>query len=137
VQFGDDIVIYRIEENRAVEVLSDNATSLSQRKLLEQEPAYGNMAELGLGVLGEFGIEPVGEVLLDEKLGLHIAFGRSEHFGGQVGPTAFRDPCRVVHIDRVYVPALQPLVTVEKVVLESTTGAVELMRRGAYVVDWG
>ena len=31
-------------------------------------------------------------VLLDEKLGLHIAFGRSDHFGGQVGPPPFSSP---------------------------------------------
>ena len=59
---------------------------------LAREPAYGNIAELGLGVLGDFGIEPIGEVLLDEKLGLHIAFGRSEHFGGQVGSVAVQPP---------------------------------------------
>jgi leucyl aminopeptidase (aminopeptidase T) len=136
VQFGEDIVVYRIEENRAVEVLSSNATSQHEKKRLELEPAYGNLAELGLGVLGEFGVEPVGEVLLDEKLGLHIAFGRSEHFGGQVGPSSFRDPARVVHIDRVYVPALQPRIGVSFVTLETPGGAVELMRNGAYVIEW-
>lgn len=76
--------------------------------LLAKEPAYANLAELGLGVLAAFGVKPVGSVLLDEKLGLHIAFGRSEHFGGQVGPDAFSSPEAVVHIDRVYVPETQP-----------------------------
>ena len=55
--------------------------------------------ELGLGVLAAFGVKPIGKVLLDEKLGLHIAFGRSEHFGGRVGPGNFSSPDAVIHID--------------------------------------
>jgi phosphoribosylaminoimidazole-succinocarboxamide synthase len=33
-----------------------------------------------------------------EKLGLHIAFGRSDHFGGQVGAAKFSKPEEVVHV---------------------------------------
>ncbi len=78
------------------------------------EPAYANLAELGLGVLGDFGLEPCGEILLDEKLGLHIAFGRSDHFGGTVGPGDFSGPDAVIHLDRVYIRATQPAVTVQE-----------------------
>jgi len=108
VQFGKEVVRYRVERNRAVEVLTRGPESEREAALLAKEPAYANLAELGLGVLAAFGVKPVGSVLLDEKLGLHIAFGRSEHFGGQVGPDAFSSPEAVVHIDRVYVPETQP-----------------------------
>lgn len=108
VQFGREVVRYRVERNRAVEVLTRGPESEREAALLAKEPAYANLAELGLGVLAAFGVKPVGSVLLDEKLGLHIAFGRSEHFGGQVGPDAFSSPEAVVHIDRVYVPETQP-----------------------------
>ena len=108
VQFGKEVVRYRIERNRAVEVLTRGPESDRESALLAKEPAYANLAELGLGVLAAFGVKPVGSVLLDEKLGLHIAFGRSEHFSGQVGPDAFSSPEAVVHIDRVYVPETQP-----------------------------
>jgi len=135
VQFGDEIVVYRVENNVAVQVLSDNVASREEAKRLEAEPAYGNMAELGLGVLGDFGLTPTGELLLDEKLGLHIAFGRSEHFGGQVGPDNFSGPDKVVHIDRVYTAELAPDV---KIVLAKLTmkdgNVVTLMENGAYVV---
>lgn len=135
VQFGDDIVVYRIERNRAVEVLSKNPASRAEAERLAAEPAYGNLAELGLGVLGDFGLQPTGEILLDEKLGLHIAFGRSEHFGGQVGPGAFSAPEKVVHIDRIYIPKLQPDVTVAAARLTMDDGSVlELMQGGEYVV---
>jgi hypothetical protein len=137
VQLEGEIVVYRVEGNRAVEVLSDNPTSRAEAERLAAEPAYGNMAELGLGVLGDFGLEPTGEILLDEKLGLHIAFGRSEHFGGQVGPGAFTSPDKVVHIDRIYIPKLQPDVAVAAAVLKMDDGAeIELMKDGKYVVSF-
>lgn len=117
VQFGSELVVYRLEQNRAVEVLSTGPRSEEERQRLREEPAYGNMAEVGIGVLGEWGVQAVGSVLLDEKLGLHIAFGRSDHFGGITSPALFRDPSRVVHIDRVYVPSSQPMITVRAVSL--------------------
>jgi leucyl aminopeptidase (aminopeptidase T) len=137
VQLGGEVVEYRIEGNRVVEVVSEGPESQREAAHLFKEPAYGNMAELGLGVLGDFGIEPIGEVLLDEKLGLHIAFGRSDHFGGQVGPEDFSRPEAVVHQDRVYVPALQPRVSAARVDLRRADGRrLALMRDGRYVIDF-
>ncbi len=135
VQFGAEVVRYRIAANRAVEVISAGPESDRERALLQKEPAYGNLAELGLGVLAAFGVKPIGVVLLDEKLGLHIAFGRSEHFGGQVGPDAFSCPDAVVHIDRVYVPETQPDVKVLSVDLQMEDGSrIALMRDGDYAI---
>ncbi len=137
VQFGDEIVRYRIENNRAVAVVSEGRTSRAEAEHLVREPAYGNIAELGLGVLAAFGVKPVGEILLDEKLGLHIAFGRSDHFGGEVGPGAFSRPEAVVHIDRVYVPEMQPGVVVKSVDLVMPgegSGCLPLLRDGEYVL---
>ena len=75
--------------------------------------------------------------MLDEKLGMHIAFGRSEHFGGQVGPDAFTKPEAVIHIDRVYVPEMQPDIGVKMVDIALEEGTIlPLMRNGEYVVDF-
>jgi hypothetical protein len=137
VQFGKEIVIYQIEANRAASVLSAGPESAREAALLSKEPAYANLAELGLGVLAHFGISPIGSVLLDEKLGLHIAFGRSEHFGGQVGPSAFTSPDAVVHVDRVYVPEMQPDICPESVCLLFEEGSpLLLMRRGSYAISF-
>ena len=134
VQFGAEVVRYQVVENRAVAVLSTGPEASREAGLLTREPAYGNLAELGLGVLGEFGIQPCGVVLLDEKLGLHIAFGRSDHFGGQVGPGQFSDPSAVVHIDRVYVPAMQSDVLPVSVDFTLADDSVRpLLRDGVYV----
>lgn len=129
VQFGDEIVIYRIENNRVVAIESEGQRSNAEGELLQTEPAYGNIAEIGFGVLRPFGIKPTGVTLLDEKLGLHIAFGRSDHFGGNTSPQDFNDPKNVVHIDRVYIPEVQPAVQVRKVAFHYEDGTSERIIR--------
>jgi hypothetical protein len=133
VELGHELIVYRIDGNRAIEVEGEGPVAARERDELEAEPAYGNIAELGFGVLHGFGVHPIGEILLDEKLGFHVAFGRSDHFGGRVGPAQFRSAARVVHVDRVYLPELQPRVRV--LALDLVVGGVEqpLMRDGAYV----
>jgi len=117
VQFDDEVVLFKIEANRALKVLSDGPQSREQALWLEREPAYGNMAELGFGVLGDFGLQPIDEILLDEKLAFHVAFGRSDHFGGATGPDKFSSPAAVVHIDRIYSPAMQPRISLVSVTM--------------------
>ena len=137
VQLGQEVVSFEVENNRALHALGEGPQAFEQRSALQKEPAYGNLAELGLGVLSELGVKPCGEILLDEKLGLHIAFGRSDHFGGQVGPQQFSRPEAVVHIDRVYLPSLQPRVAVQAVDLEMEGGSrIPLMRNGQYVIEF-
>jgi aminopeptidase len=132
VQIGQEVVIYRIEANRAVDILSRGPESEVERLRIQAEPAYANLAELGLGVLGDFGLKPAGIILLDEKLGLHLAFGRSDHFGGAVGPDAFSSPEAVIHLDRVYIPETQPRITVEEVRLDDEKGSHIIMKDNQY-----
>ncbi|MBW2528029.1 MAG: hypothetical protein JRI23_27860, partial [Deltaproteobacteria bacterium] len=135
VELDGEVVLYEIEHNRAVRVRSTGSVASAEAARLAREPAYGNIAELGLGVLDAFGVEPTGVILLDEKLGLHIAFGRSDHFGGQVGPGDFSSPDAVVHIDRVYVPRFQPQVRVVTADLVTAAGeVVPLMRDNEYAI---
>jgi len=122
VQIKDEVVLFIINENRAFSVDSfpqgsKNSAVDSEMDHLRREPAYGNIAELGFGVLGDFGLHPIQEILLDEKLGFHIAFGRSDHFGGIIGPKNFSSPKEVIHLDYIYIPATQPRITVESIEL--------------------
>ena len=136
VEFSGEVLVFAVEANKALAVRP--AATLGpawkdEAEHLRREPAYGNMAELGFGVLGDFGIGPVGEILLDEKLGLHVAFGRSDHFGGRTGPSAFSRPEEVVHIDRIYIPATQPRIAVGSVLFRYPGGPDELiMSDGRY-----
>jgi hypothetical protein len=136
VQFGNEVVIYEIEHNNAVRVDGTGEAARREAEHLLREPAYGNIAELGLGVLADFGVTPCGSLLLDEKLGLHIAFGRSDHFGGQVGAAQFSSPEEVVHIDRVYLPSVQPLVHVRRADLRGPGFEIPLIRDDRFVVDF-
>lgn len=135
VELDGEVVFYTIRENRAVGVEDGGPVARREKELLGEEPAYGNLAELGLGVLADFGVKPIGRVLLDEKLGLHIAFGRSDHFGGRVGAADFTRPEAVVHIDRVYLPETQPRVRVCRADLAVGGELRPLMRDGKYVED--
>jgi hypothetical protein len=135
IQLGDEVVVYTIDQNTVSGIKTTGPTSDREASRLEAEPAAGNIAELGLGVLDDFGIEPIGETLLDEKLGLHIAFGRSEHFGGIVGPSQFTSPEAVVHQDYVYLDELQPRIKAAVVDLTLDDGTtVKLIRDGGYVI---
>lgn len=135
VQFQDGIVFYTIENNRAISVEGEGDCVERERELIAREVAYSNIAELGFGLLGDFGIQPIGEILLDEKLGFHVAFGRSEHFGGSIGPSQFSSPKAVVHIDRIYITATQPRITIESIVLNLEDGDREsLMKNGQYLI---
>jgi hypothetical protein len=137
VQLGDEVVLFEIEDNVAKRVTSHGPVSDREASLLAAEPARGNIAELGLGVLSAFGLEPIGEVLLDEKLGLHVAFGRSEHFGGQVGPRQFSTPDAVIHQDHVYLPKIQPRVSAAAVDLHFDGGeTLALMRDDDYIIGF-
>jgi leucyl aminopeptidase (aminopeptidase T) len=136
VELDGEVVLFRIEKNRAVEVISSGDASLREAAHLNREPARGNVAELGFGVLAGFGIQPIGSILLDEKLGLHVAFGRSDHFGGRTGPSDFRDPREVVHQDHVYLASLQPRVRAESVDLVVEGRPEPLMCDGRYVIEF-
>ena len=132
VQIGDEVFVLEIEGNRVTGVRGDGPAAAAERRHMIYEPAYANVAELGLGVLGDFGLQPTGSILLDEKLGLHVAFGRSDHFGGTVGPADFSGPDAVIHLDRVYIPETQPDVRVREVRLESPEAAMSIMVDGLF-----
>ena len=118
LQLDGELFFLNIEANRVAAVEGEGPVAADRRKAFEAEPAYANVAELGLGILADYGVQPVGETLLDEKLGLHVAFGRSNHFpGGTVGPDDFSRPDRVVHIDYIYLRETQPDVRIDELVL--------------------
>ncbi|NIM61043.1 MAG: hypothetical protein GTO30_05130 [Acidobacteria bacterium] len=136
LQLNGELFFLNIAGNRVTSVDGEGPVAAEQRAAFEAEPAYANVAELGLGILADYGVAAVGETLLDEKLGLHVAFGRSNHFpGGTVGPDDFSRPDRVVHIDYIYLPQTQPDVRIDELALEAPGGVREtLMRDGAWVV---
>ena len=135
VQENDAIAFFTVRANRAVKASGLGTFACRESDRLLRDPAYGNMAELGFGVLADFGLKPIGRILLDEKLGFHVAFGRSEHFGGRIGPADFSSPEAVIHLDRIYIPATQPLISIKSISLKFP-GAHEtvIMKNGNYTL---
>jgi leucyl aminopeptidase (aminopeptidase T) len=99
--YDDELVLFKVEKNRIVEVSGDGPQAAEKRRYFAVDQARRNIAELGLGCNDKAVVS--GVVLEDEKvLGLHWAYGRSDHLGGTVGVAAFSDPRNVVHQDIVY-----------------------------------
>jgi hypothetical protein len=135
VQINQEILLFRIVQNKAISVSGYGKEFEREEAFLKEEPAYGNMAELGFGVLSDFGLNPINEILLDEKLGFHVAFGRSDHFGGAVAPSDFSTPENVIHLDRIYIPATQPDIKVKSIVLKYEDGKEEeIINNGKYLI---
>jgi hypothetical protein len=66
---------------------------------------------------------------------LHIAFGRSDHFGGSVGVNDFNNPENVIHIDRIYLPEIQPDIHISSVVLEDDhSNCQTIIKNGEYTL---
>jgi len=135
VQIDNSLVVYTIQTNRAISVCGEGPAVETEEVHLKRVPAYGNMAELGFGVLADFGLSPINEILLDEKLGFHVAFGRSDHFGGQVAPGHFPSPSDVIHLDRIYIPSTQPRIAIKNLFFHYADKQVkEIIRNGQYLI---
>lgn len=80
--YDGQIVKFIIEENNITDITGDEPKAEEMRKYFNEDNTRKNIAELGLGCNPK--AEVTGNVLEDEKAGLHIAYGTSSHFGGKV-----------------------------------------------------
>jgi leucyl aminopeptidase (aminopeptidase T) len=120
--YDGELVIYRLLQNRIVEVIGDGPKAGEMRGYFAVDEARRNVAELGLGCNDKAVVS--GSVLEDEKvLGMHWAYGLSQHIGGVTGPSQFRDPKHVVHQDIVYPKGGS--VEIASLVLEHEGGTTE------------
>ncbi len=94
------LYMLEVEANHVVGLSGDGPERGWLEAHFNRDPARRNIAEIGLGCNDRAII--TGNVLEDEKAGFHLAYGRSEHLGGVVGPETFTDPSHVIHHDIVY-----------------------------------
>jgi leucyl aminopeptidase (aminopeptidase T) len=71
------------------------------------DPSAGQITELGLGTQS---LPWAGTDIQDEKIlgTAHLATGRSDHLGGEIGPKDFREKRNAVHNDVLYTPVKTP-----------------------------
>jgi hypothetical protein len=101
LQCGVTRALIHVSENRVTHVTGDEHCAKQFREFFETDEALRNIAELGFGCNDRAIV--TGNVLEDEKVyGIHLAFGRSDHIGGVIGPEDFSDPANVMHVDYVY-----------------------------------
>jgi hypothetical protein len=130
--YDGELVLYQVQENNIVEVVGDGPKAREMREYFAVDAARRNIAELGLGCNEKAIIS--GTVLEDEKvLGMHWAYGRSDHIGGITGVAQFSDPAHVVHQDTVY--AKGGPVEVTSLVLEYEDGSTEeIIKEAEYTI---
>jgi leucyl aminopeptidase (aminopeptidase T) len=122
VDYDGELVLYEVRGNNIVEVVGNGPKARQMREYFAVDAARRNIAELGLGCNDKAVIS--GTVLEDEKvLGMHWAYGRSDHIGGITGVAEFSDPAHVVHQDTVY--AKGGPIEVVSLVLEYEDGTTE------------
>jgi hypothetical protein len=130
VRIGPELVLFQVSANRIKKVEGTGGEARRLRAYFAADPARANIAEVAFGC-NEWA-QVTGNVLEDEKAGFHWAYGRSEHLGGTVGPSAFMSAETIVHQDVVYAKG-NPVQIAEAVVLRPE-GRTRVIRNGDYVV---
>ena len=91
VDYEGELVKYVIKNNIIVEIIGDGKKAGEMQNFFEENNTRKNIAELGIGCNPNAVI--TGNVLEDEKVGLHIAYGMSSHLGGKVKSDMHQDIC--------------------------------------------
>jgi len=107
------VAFLHVEENRIVRVQGDSAEAARIIEDIARDERNANIAELGLGINDAARSAPGVPVLEAEKAGPHIAYGRSDHFGG-AGSHAGKVPASI-HRDIVYTRATPITATIHAI----------------------
>jgi aminopeptidase len=103
--------------------------------VVRYDPNAGRITELGLGTQS---LPWAGTDIQDEKIlgTAHLATGRSDHLGGEIGPKSFRDKRNAVHNDVLYTPVKTPEIDLSLVTVTrggETIPVVEHYKPSAFV----
>ena len=91
VAYDDEIVKFVVKKNSIVELIGNGRKAEEMRQFFKENPSRANIAELGIGCNPNAVI--TGNILEDEKVGLHIAYGKSNHLGGKIDSDMHEDIC--------------------------------------------
>ncbi len=89
VVYDGELVKYVIKNNKIVEIMGNGKKADEMRAFFDENNTRRNIAELGIGCNPKAIV--TGNVLEDEKVGLHIAYGMSSHLGGKVKSDMHQD----------------------------------------------
>jgi hypothetical protein len=80
-----------VKNNTIIDILGRGKKTDDMRMFFAQNDSRRNIAELGIGCNPNAVV--TGNVLEDEKVGLHIAYGMSNHLGGKIQSDMHQDIC--------------------------------------------
>jgi hypothetical protein len=80
-----------VKHNRVIDIIGTGPHTEKIRQFFKENPSRSNLAELGIGCNPNAVI--TGNVLEDEKVGLHLAYGMSTHLGGKISSDIHDDIC--------------------------------------------
>lgn len=89
VNYNGNLVKYVVENNRIVDITGKGKKAEEMNKFFSENSSRRNIAELGIGCNPKAIV--TGNILEDEKVGLHIAYGMSSHLGGKVKSDVHQD----------------------------------------------
>ena len=91
VLYNKEFVKYFVKQNQISEILGGGKIASKMRDLFKENESRRNIAEFGIGCNPCAVV--TGNILEDEKAGLHIAYGMSKHIGGKVASDLHQDIC--------------------------------------------
>ena len=89
--FNNEIIKFIIKNNTIVDIKGDGGKTRELREFFNENKTRRNIAELGIGCNPNAVV--TGNILEDEKVGLHIAYGMSSHLGGKIESDMHQDIC--------------------------------------------
>jgi aminopeptidase len=141
LKFEDGTIgLMTVKEGRIVDstLLKGNQRTIDEHKLkVQSDPATGELGELGFGTQ----LLPVsGRDIQDEKIlgTLHVATGRSDHLGGHLTPSKFKNLKNATHDDILFAPHKTPEINVQQVRMlrnGKTVVLIENFQPAAYMAD--
>jgi leucyl aminopeptidase (aminopeptidase T) len=91
VSIEGELMKFVVRENRITDIIGSGKKTTEMRRFFNENDTRRNVAELGIGCNPNAVI--TGNILEDEKVGLHIAYGQSTHLGGRVTSDMHEDVC--------------------------------------------
>jgi aminopeptidase len=122
---------------KATLIKGDQAEVDAHNAKLKSDPVTGEIGELGFGTQD---LPVSGRDIQDEKvLGtMHVATGRSDHLGGHLVPSLFKNAKNATHDDILFSPAKTPEIEVTEVRMRrdgKTVVVLEHFQAAPYLLD--
>ena len=91
VLYDKEYLKYVVKENQISEIFGEGKIASKMKDLFNENKSRRNIAEFGIGCNPCAVV--TGNILEDEKAGLHIAYGTSKHIGGNISSDLHQDIC--------------------------------------------